>query len=459
MFLSKNIKPLSLTLGLIALLGLLSQVVSFRPIQDDYFILAAVSQQKFSTLIQSVWELQGGNVFPYAVNGLLLESSKGSVDFLASKIFLFLTAAIVVLVACVFIKWLGIRNRYLIITYISISLLGFEGIFSPLQIAAFSWHQTSVTHLWPIALTILAWEFAGSRKFAGVSLFFCGLVVGNSNSAEALWSIVTTLLYVKTFLRDDEVASKVKKDRLRFFFFGSVLGFTLTLTAPGFWNRANHSVGMPDSIADFGFRLAKSTGAFGFDILTHPYLWLAFLIGFFCKSNIDLVSIFHLRQKRRFLVRSSLLLYILLVFGTTVGYPAWHQPLGLYIVLLPTMFIVGATSDARFLKKTLGPLKIFFYITVIFCLSLSVRSSISVLNRAQQWDSAYHSNICLIHQGDTRMLKGAEMVYPVFQKGIEDIESWAWMKQSYVTWINSQESTTFAACGYKEQIVTPKNSP
>jgi len=446
LFLNKYLKLISLTFGLIAIFSLLSQVLSFRPIQDDYFILAAVSQQKFTTLVRSVWELQGGNVFPYAINGLLLESSKDSVDFLASKIFLFLTAALVVLVSCVFIKWLGVQTRYLAIAYLSISLLAFEGIFSPLQIAAYSWHQTSITHLWPIALTVLAWEFAGPRKFARVGLLFCGLAVGNSNSAEALWAIITTFLYMRTFLQDSEVVSKVKKVGLRFFLSSCILGLTLTLLAPGFWNRANHAVGMPNGSADFGFRLTKSTSAFGFDILTHPYLWLTFLIGFLCKSKIDLASISRLRQKGKFLVWSSLLLYILLVFGTTVGYPAWHQPLGLYVVLLPTMFVLGATSDSRFLKKNLGFLKVFFCITIIFCSILSVRSSILVMSRAHQWDSAYQSNICSIHRGDTRVLKGAEMVYPIFQKGIEDIQSWPWMKQSYITWVNSQNSTTFASC-------------
>ena len=446
MFLNNNSKPISLTLGLTTIFSLLSQFLSFRPIQDDYFILAAVSQQKLITMVQSVWQLQGGNVFPYAINGLLLESTKGSVDFLASRFFLILTLVLVILVSFVFIKWLGVQTRYFAIAYSFISLLAFEGIFSPLQVAAYSWHQTSITHLWPIALTVLAWGFVGSGKFANVGLLFCGLAVGNTNSAEALWAIIATFLYMKTFLQDDEVASRVKRINLRFFLSACILGFILTVSAPGFWNRANNAVGMPHSIADFGFRLAKSASAFGFDVLTHPYLWLAFLIGFICKSEIGLVSVTGLLEKRRFLTQSSFLLFLLLVLGTTLGYPAWHQALGLYVILLPTMFLVGVCSKLKFLKYLYRYQMLFFYICLIICLCLSLRSSILVINRAHHWDSAYRSNICSIYHGNTKGLKGAELVYPIFNKGIEDIQTWSWMKDSYVQWVNSGNSKKFAEC-------------
>lgn len=446
MFPNKHLKLISLLLGFTAVLSLFVQFFSFRPIQDDYFILGAIYQQGFVALIRSVWDSQGGNLLPYAVNGMLLESSKTSVDFLASGLFLFVTAALVLSASYVFMKWFGISNRFIGIAYLSISLLAFEGIFTPLQIAAFSWHQTSVTHLWPIALTVLSWEFAGSRRFSRVGLIICGLAVGNTNSAEALWSIIATILYVKTFLQGSGRSARVRRNELRYFLFPCVLGFILIFSAPGFWNRANNVIGMPNSLADFGFRFGKSASAFGFDLFTHPYLWLAFLAGILCKTEFAEDSLSRLRQKKRFLIRSSFLLYILLVLGTTLGYPAWHQSLGLYVIMLPTMFILGVTGKIQSLKHIFRFRKQLFYASFVFCLSLSVGSSWLVANRAYRWDSAFQSNVCSIYQGDTRFLKGAEIVYPIFGKGIEDIESWEWMRQSYVLWIESQNSRIFIPC-------------
>lgn len=391
-------------------------------------------------------------MLPYAVNGMLLESSKTSVDFLASRLFIFVTAALVLFVSYVFMKWFGIRNQFVGIAYLSISLLAFEGIFTPLQIAAYSWHQTSVTHLWPIALTVLSWEFAGSRRFSRVGLIICGLAVGNTNSAEALWAIIATILYVKTFLQGSDLLARVRRIELRYFLFPCMIGFILIFSAPGFWNRANNSVGMPNSLADFGFRFGKSASAFGFDLLTHPYLWLAFLAGVLCKSEFEVISLSRLRQKKTFLIRVSFLLYILLVLGTTFGYPAWHQSLGLYVIMLPAMFILGVTGEIQFLKHIFRFRRKLFYVSFVFCLSLSAGSSWLVANRAYRWDSAFEKNVCSIYQGDTKFLKGAEIVYPIFGKGIEDIESWEWMKQSYVLWIKSQNSTIFTPCDNRSNL-------
>ena len=446
MFHNRKAAVFTSLLSLAALLSLLAQFFAFRPIQDDYFILGALSQQNVVSIISSVWNLQGGNILPYAINALLLDLSENSLAFFASKIFILATTSLMFLVALSFIRWFGIQNRYAIVAYTSISLLAFEGIFTPSQIAAYSWHQTSITHLWPIALTVISWEFAGSRRSTGILLVVCGLVVGNTNSAEALWAIIATFLYIKTFLQGNEFSTRIARINLRFFFFSCILGFIFIISAPGFWNRANNSVGMPQNAADFGFRLGKSASAFGFDLLTHPFLWIAFLIGLSCKSKIDLNSKFGIREIRKFLIRISFLLYFLLVLGTTLGYPAWHQSLGLYVVMLPSMFIVGCTLELKFPKYIFGSRKLLFYILLVFCLSLSIRSSWLVLDRAHQWDSAYQSNVCSIYSGDTSVLKGAEIVYPIFNKGIEDISSWPWMKQSYVLWITNQNSNIYNRC-------------
>ena len=436
----------SLSLGFLALLSLLSQFFSFRPIQDDYFILAALTEQSVASIIHSIWNYQGGNLLPYAVNSLLLASSLNSLEFIASRVFLLFTVALVIMVALVFLRLFGLNNRSFQLTYIAISLLAFEGIFTPLQIAAYSWHQTSVTHLWPVALTILAWQYSGSNKVTGFGIFLVGFAVGNSNSAEALWSIISTFFFLRTFLSRIDKKTKSKRIQLNIFMIASSFGLALTVVAPGFWNRANNSVGMPDSFFNLFYRFGKSVGAFSFDLLTHPILWLVFILGITCRSKFDKMGLLKISQIAKFLAKSSFLLYFILIIGTTIGYPAWHQALGLYVIFVPTIFLSGVVFTEHLDKHKNQVLKFLLFLTLVVNVVFSLRSTILVANRAHYWDIAYQSNICSIDQGIVDELIGAELIYPLFHKGIEDINRWHWMKEHYIEWISSQSSTIFDSC-------------
>lgn len=446
--LTRRIKTaLSLSLVAIAFLSLLSQFLSFRPIQDDYFILGALTQQSVSSILRNVWEFQGGNLLPYAVNSLLLTSSLDSVNFVASKAFLMITVALVILVSLVFLRWFGINNRIFKLTYISISLLAFEGIFTPLQVAAYSWHQTSITHLWPIAVTILAWNYSGTRKIFGIVIAFAGFVVGNSNSAEALWSIISTSLFSRTFfLKDDEVC-RLRKIQLKIFTFTSSFGLAMTMFAPGFWNRANNAVGMPDSISELFFRFSRSLAAFSFDFVTHPFLWLAFALGLLCRQEFGTLRHLQIHRVAKFLISISFLLYVLLIIGTTIGYPSWHQSLGLYLISVPTMFLGGLLFHKYTIRYRIRFMKILCSIILFICFIISLRTTVLVVNRANHWDVAYHYNVCMIRLGHFDRLVGAELIFPYFNKGIEDINRWDWMRKPYIVWISSSDSANNETCG------------
>lgn len=437
---------LSLLVGSAAFFSLLAQFVAFRPIQDDYFILGALVRQPVSSIIHSVWEYQGGNLLPYAANSLLLASSLNSLDFVASRVFIIATAALVVMVSVSFLKWVGLRNLYLNASFVAISLLAFEGIFTPLQIAAYSWHQTSITHLWPVALTMLAWYHAGSFKFSAIVLAIMGLSVGNSNSAEALWAIMATALFLKKFLLQTDETLKQKRVELKLFILAATLGLALTVVAPGFWNRASNSVGMPDSKSDLIYRFGKSLAAFSFDLFTHPFLWLVLIFGMLCRRYFDQMEILKIPRITMFLGQSSLILYFLLVLGTTIGYPAWHQALGLYVIFVPTLFLAGVILSKNLSNSRIRIFKTFLFFFLILSIGFSIRSTVLVVNRAHHWDLAYKTNVCSISQGKLQNLIGAELIYPVFQKGIEDINRWPWMRAPYIDWVSSHDFNAIGAC-------------
>jgi hypothetical protein len=352
----------------------------------------------------------------------------------------------VILTAYSFAKWLGFRDRYLTVAYVSISVLSFEGIFSPLQIAAYSWHQTSITHLWPIALTFLSWAVSGRTGIHHVLLVCLGFVVGNSNSAEAVWAFLATIAFIKTFLAGKQESTQMKRLSLNFFLLGNFVGILLTVAAPGFWNRANNSVGFPESLTDFVLRFAKSASAFGFDILTHPYLYLTLILGVLSRNLVNENSLLALRKIKWFLIAVSILLYSLLVLGTTLGYPAWHQSLGLFVVLTPTFFVLGLSSIPEKSRSEIQAYKVFMYSILILCLFLTARTSVLEINRSARWDLAFHSNLCSISRGETKDLIGADLVYPIFRKGVEDIETWKWMKESYIGWLTNEYLPNSSAC-------------
>jgi hypothetical protein len=46
-------------------------------------------------------------------------------------------------------------------------------------------------------------------------------------------------------------------------------------------------------------------------------------------------------------------------------------------------------------------------------------------------------NVCLVKNDPNSKLIGAEMLYPGFNLGIEDVSSWEWMRDGYAKWISN----------------------
>jgi hypothetical protein len=66
---------------------------------------------------------------------------------------------------------------------------------------------------------------------------------------------------------------------------------------------------------------------------------------------------------------------------------------------------------------------------------ISARAGISFKERAVNWDDAFRINYCLIKENPNSKLVGAEMLYPGFNLGIEDVSSWEWMRNGYSNWV------------------------
>lgn len=427
------------------------QIFSLRPIQDDYFILGAVSTGSINELLSSTWKLQGGNLVPYAFSALAAKYTAVSLSYWLQTCFLVVTVILIIILSLQFLGWLGVIDRKTKILLPLLLILSFEGFFTPLQIAAYSWAQTSLAHLWPVLLTfIVIFSVENPRNKA----FFCllsGLAVGNSNSAEAVWSIFSVSLFIRFFFWMPETSSKRSAMiKLVNFLVGAIFGLVLMIVAPGFWNRANTSVGFPSSFNELTARFLKSLSAFGFDLLTHPFLFLTFFVSI-CYLGASSKTLINFENKLKFLLVSSVALFGLLVLGTTAGYPAWHQSLGLFPVFSLSAFLLGIRYESVLSGLKPRFLAVVLTIVVVLGSAISLRTSLAVAQRAGSWDIDFQRNYCLVINSeyiniDQLPLSGPEIIYPLFNKGIEDIQSWEWMRIGYIKWLKSGKIQNPPAC-------------
>ena len=442
-------------LWLASFILLFIQILNTRPLQDDYFLLGYLSENSWLNFVTSVWNSQGGNLWIYGAQAALLSSSLFTANFMVIALWTVVTLSLTSL--CVFriLTWvLGADFNSLkpmnVFTVISISYLGFEGLFTPGLISAYSYHQAAFSHLWPIALLCIAFLmiFKGSKNI--LMAIILGLLVGNSNIAEAWTAFVA--LFILFF--SERKTSRFVLNGFKFFYTfsaGVFLGIVLILMSPGFWNRAQNSVGLPTTIEEFSQRFFKSFGSFLADLLTHPMIWLAFLIGTFFQVNEKYGPEKKLLiYKVKMLTALGVILFTSLIFGGTFGYVSWHQSSGLYQIFIPLSFVVG------YYYKTLLNFEIFPrmapYIApfiIVSIVAISLRAGIAFSDRANNWDIAYKINYCVIKKDPAAKLIGAEMLYPGFNLGIEDVASWEWMANGYSNWLSNPKFKNDVPCTSK----------
>lgn len=444
------------SLWVLAFSLLLLQVFYTRFMQDDYIQLGYVSNHSLIDFLKVIWTSQGGNLWVYGFQGLLLTKSLYSVNVFFISAWTFVTISAVTVANYQIMRWfmgkdLSLLGKFKLLSIFSVSYLGFEGLFTPGLIAAFSFHQAAFSHLWPITLLIISLNFMKSNNKNLLLAFGLGLLIGNSNASESFASILC--LFLILFLRNNNliVKSNFFKYGFRFYYAllsGTLTGFLIIIAAPGFWNRAQNSVGFPDNGHELLNRFLKSIGSFSADLVTHPMVWIAFMIGTLIaipekqgQDKLDVVA------KIRLLLCLGFILFISLTIGSTFAYVSWHQSTGLYQIFIPLTFLLGVYSKSVFGHELGRAQKSLLVLVVAFSLALmSARAGILIRERSADWDAAFKVNYCLIKENPNSKLVGAEMLYPGFNLGIEDVSTWEWMRDGYSNWVSNPKFKSEIKC-------------
>jgi hypothetical protein len=417
-----------------------SLVLAFlmRPIQDDYFNLESVQQMGILGYLNDTWNNHGGNMVQFFIHCIVILPTTQSFVFWNLGLFFITTEFLVFLTVKTLLGWLfksiSISMRF----WVSLlSVVGFEGLFVPGFLGAYGFSLASLAHLWPVMAFIVG--LVGSKRFRGSWVFalLLGLIAGNSNLGESAFACGAWLLVLLAFhwIKNFEKESGLKRD-LDFYLlgFGSLLGTVGIAAAPGFWNRASDQVGLPHSLGDFVKRFAKSFASFTADGLSHPMVWVLVLLGIVVALILPKADLVLDNFRFKMLAIGTCLIWIALILGSTFAYPAWHQSMGMYVLLLPFSFCLGNAGIIN-LNLKLSILALVF--AGIVMTATFLRIGVLGVNRTLVWDRNLHTNICLLETNHDAKLLGAEIQYPPFGLGVDDVNTWDWMRNKYVGWVDA----------------------
>ena len=177
-------------------------------------------------------------------------------------------------------------------------------------------------------------------------------------------------------------------------------------------------------------------------------VWLAFLIGVLIsgpkKTGNKKITLIN---KIKLMLFLGFILFSSLTIGSTFAYVSWHQSTGLYQVFIPLAFILGFYSKSIFSFDFSRVNRIFLLAFIVISLTaISLRAGMLLDKRASDWDDAFKVNYCLIKENPNSELVGAEMLYPGFNLGIEDVSSWEWMRNGYSNWVSNPKFKSEFKC-------------
>ena len=143
----------------------------------------------------------------------------------------------------------------------------------------------------------------------------------------------------------------------------------------------------------------------------------------------------------------GLILFGSLTIGSTFAYVSWHQSSGLYQIFIPFSFLLGFYSKSFFnLDLSESMTRIILFTVTTSLLLLSLRAGLAFEKRGTDWDNAFKINVCKIKKDPKSKLIGAEMLYPGFNLGIEDVSSWEWMRSGYSQWVSGPKFKSNIEC-------------
>jgi hypothetical membrane protein len=213
---------------------------------------------------------------------------------------------------------------------------------------------------------------------------------------------------------------------------GVCLGTIGIVAAPGFWVRASDQVGLPNSVSDFGLRFIKSFASFSADAITHPMVWVIFFLGVAASKREIFNADSNFRFRTKILTVGAIVIWFALIMGSTFAYPSWHQSMGMYVLIFPASFALGAITKSALV------LRFGFHLLVLSTIVMIVvflRIGFLGVARAEAWDRNLAINACVLKSDENASLLGAEIRYPPFGLGVEDVNTWDWMRDKYAGWI------------------------
>jgi hypothetical protein len=426
-----------LVIGLVAIESL---VLAFymRPIQDDYFNLQSVQQMGVLGYLDDTWISHGGNMVQFFIHCMMILPTTQAFVFWNFSLFFMVTQFLVFFAVKVVSAWLFTTSSQLARFWVPLlSVAGFEGLFIPGFLGAYGFSLASLAHLWPVIALIFG--LLAIKKFTGswVLALALGLVAGNSNLGESAFACGVWIFLYLAFRRipQFEVKSRiVMNSNFYMLGLGVFVGTAGIVAAPGFWNRASDQVGLPTSLGEFLTRFAKSFASFTADGLTHPMVWVLFLLGVLLglsqnKSKLEVIEV-----RLKMLLVGTATVWAALIVGSTFAYPAWHQSMGMYVLLLPLSFALGIRLKIRTSQKVIGSLFVASSLVMLFTFA---RIGVLGVERSLQWDRNLTINSCRIAENPNSALLGAEIQYPPFGLGVDDVNTWEWMRYKYVGWVEN----------------------
>lgn len=435
----------SISIFLVFYLLLIS--ISSKPIQDDYATLSMLSKYDFIEFLIIHWQTHGGNIWPLALHSLAVYSAINSFSFIALTLFGICTALIIVLTVVIFANNFMILERtdkkpmVLFLTFGT--LLGFEGIFTPGIVGAFQFSSASLVHLWPVLFFVIGIALSQlSREIKSV-LFLIGIISGNSNIAESAAFLLTILI---TFWVYKIRFNAIKRRNTLSLFLGILLGTVLILSSKGFWIRANSEShnGLPSSFTSFIFDLLRSVLYFSADILSHPMVYVFFLVGIIYAQKVK--DMFSSQIFLPYLEVLTVSLFMFLVLGASFAYSSWHQSLGL-LFLLPLFFLrLGSWFALRTKPFSVRTNSVLLFLMLGLILVSLIRPLVLTFNRSAEWKISNKTNICLIKEGKLNAVTNPELRYPPLNLGVEEVQSWEWILNAYQYWIQNNAASNNIKC-------------
>ncbi len=427
----------TLVIGLILAQSILLAYL-MRPLQDDYFSLYSIQEMGVFGYLKDTWLHHGGNMVQFFIQCVVILPTTQSFSYWNLSLFFLLTQLLCFWTIRMIMVWLlqgKIKNFQFWLPLLS--LAGFEGLFVPGFLGTFGFSLATLGHLWPVMAFVAG--LIGLKKFRGswlIALIF-GLIAGNSNLGESAFALGAIFIILLSFskVKDFELKSGIRRD-CNFYALsvGAITGTIGIASAPGFWNRASDQVGLPGSFSDFIFRFARSFASFSADAVTHPMVWVLFFLGATISKSIALelnaFSVF----RTNLIAIGSVLIWFALIMGSTFAYPSWHQSMGMYILLFPSGFMLGALTRNHLLSQHAKSLLIIVSVVMIFTF---LRIGALGTTRAKTWDRNLPLNICILKSNPDADLYGAEIRYPPFDLGVEDVNTWKWMRDKYAGWVGN----------------------